>query len=233
MFAIDSSKLIWQGSFCLYPLVVMTPLGKYLVWIRSLLACMVQNLISPLLLILVCHLKRHTFVHVIRSQRLQSNESLYLPLFSTSWCAISHCVWMITPPCWQNWQPFMRNLNTKSAVRHPQIDGFIECVDETWQITMHCYSSGFFIFLIGYLVYPWLIFITIFQPMKLRHISSFLWIYHLAIWSIMASDWCIGSLCQPLVWLGKCLKCRSRVANALQTMNGFPSSSTSRFFCSW
>ena len=41
----------------------------------------------------------------------------------------------------------MRKLNTKlnkSAARHPQIDGLIECVDETVQITMRCYSLGIF-----------------------------------------------------------------------------------------
>ena len=52
-------------------------------------------------------------------------------------------------------------------------------------------------------------------------------------YSIMASDWCTGSFCQPLVWLGKCLDCCARVANTLQTLNGFSFFLTSRYFCSW
>jgi hypothetical protein len=49
----------------------------------------------------------------------------------------------------------------------------------------------------------------------------------------MVSDWCSYSLWQPLVWLGKCLDCCSRVANTLQMINGSAFFSTSRYFCFW
>jgi hypothetical protein len=75
---------------------------------------------------------------------LQSRDGLYWSLISASWCSIRHCVWLITLRCWQIWQCFTIKLNPKlvmSAARHPQIDGLIERVDETVQITLRCYSS--------------------------------------------------------------------------------------------
>jgi hypothetical protein len=47
-----------------------------------------------------------------------------------------------------------------NAASHYRIDSLIKRVDETVQITLRCYSFGS-IFLIGYLIYPWLI---ILQP---------------------------------------------------------------------
>jgi hypothetical protein len=44
----------------------------------------------------------------------------------------------MTLPCWQISAIFMRKSNTKlimSAARHPQVDGLIERVDETMQIS--------------------------------------------------------------------------------------------------
>jgi hypothetical protein len=98
---------------------------------------------------------------------------------------------------------------------------------------LRCYSFGS-IFLIGYLIYPWLI---ILQPFNQWNVDKFKvsyeYIYQLTCWSIVANDWCTGSLCQPLVWLGKCLEYVSRVANNLQAMFGFSFFSTSPYFCSW
>ena len=44
----------------------------------------------------------------------------------------------------QFWHYFMRTLNTKinvSAARHPRIDGLTECVNETMQIVLRCYTT--------------------------------------------------------------------------------------------
>ncbi len=56
-----------------------------------------------------------------------------------------------------------------SAARHPQIDDHIERIDDIVQITLRCYSYGS--------ASDWVLnlpmvdfFITIFQPMNLRHI---------------------------------------------------------------
>ncbi len=65
--------------------------------------------ISPLVLMLVCHLKWHTFFRIIRNHRLQSNDSLHWSLISTSCCSISHFSWLITMPCWQIGQYFWWN----------------------------------------------------------------------------------------------------------------------------
>jgi hypothetical protein len=117
-----------------------------------------------------------------------------------------------------------------NAARHPQ----------NWWPYWTCWwdsSNSFALwliwisFLIGYPIYPWLIFIKFFQPMRLRHIWSVLWIIHqLTSWSIVVSDWCTGSRRQQLVWLGKCLEYCSRVISTLQTMYGFSFFSTSRYF---
>jgi hypothetical protein len=62
-----------------------------------------------------------------------------------------------------------------SAARHPR----------NWSLYWSCWwdsANSFALlliwicFLIGYLIYPWLIFITFFQPMRLRHNWSVLWI---------------------------------------------------------
>ena len=77
-----------------------------------------------------------------------------------------------TLPCWKIRQSLMRKLNTKlimSAARHPQIDGLIERVDETVQITLRGYSSGSVFYWLPHLIMVDF-FIAHFQPMKLRHV---------------------------------------------------------------
>jgi hypothetical protein len=107
---------------------------------------MAQNSISPLLLICVwlpsnmahflsCHKKS-----LLTKQWLSSLIIILdFMVYHKSLCFID------TLPCWKIWQSFTRKLNTKlimSAARHPRIDGLIERVDETMQISLRCYSSG-------------------------------------------------------------------------------------------
>ena len=129
----------------------------------------------------------------------------------------------------------MRKLNTiliMSAARHPQVDGLIERVHETVQIVMRCYSSGSFSDLVSHI--PIVDFYYNLSTNETStHLKYLMNIYQLTSWYIVASDWCTGgSLCQPLVWLGKCLECCSRVANTFQAMCGFSFFSTSPYFCS-
>ena len=101
------------------------------------------------------------------------------------------------------------------------------------QITLRCYSFWSIFWLGISYTHAWFI-LQSFNQWDLDTFEvSYEYIYQLTIWSIVASDWCTGSLCQPFVWLGKCLECCSRVVNTLQAMFGFLFFSTSSYFCSW
>jgi hypothetical protein len=120
-----------------------------------------------------------------------------------------------------------------STAWHPRIDSLIERVDETMQIALRCDSSGHVFWLGISYIHGWFLL----QFFNQRDFDSFEvsyeYIYQLISWSIMASDWHTGSLCQPLIWLGKFLEWCSRVANTLQAIFGFSFFSTSPYFCSW
>ena len=80
-----------------------------------------------------------------------------------------------------------------------------------------------------------MIFTTNFQPMRRRNIWSALWVSTRWIvdrsWPVTEAPDLVS--CQPLLWLGECLECCSRVLSTLQIMYDFSFFSTSRYFCSW
>ena len=156
-------------------------------------------------------------------------------MLSTLWCSISHCVWLISLPCWQIWQSFWGNWIPNSLwVRQDILKSMTvlnvlmrqrECIC----VVPHMDQLSDWV--------PRLPMVDFYYNISTNETSTYLNclmnIDQLTSWSIMASDWCAGSLCHPLVWLGKCLESCSRVANTLQAIYGFSFFLTCRCFCSW
>ena len=119
-----------------------------------------------------------------------------------------------------------------SAARHPQIDSLIECVDETVQIIMCCYSSRFvFWFHISY-THGWFLL----QFFNQWHFDTFEVSFILICTSLLVDR--LGPVPDaPALFAShlfdKWLECYSRVANTLQAMYGLSFFSTSPYFCSW
>jgi hypothetical protein len=115
------------------------------------------------ILILVCHKKMAHFVPCHREVIVEDTSDLFVEN-----CYRLHGVPKVIVSgrdprfVGKFWQSFMRKLNTKlnmSTARHPQTDGLTERVNETKKFCRVARQPS--MDLIGFLIYPWLNFITI------------------------------------------------------------------------